>query len=84
MERTYEELNLEQLLSSAKRMPPKDCIDIYYDPDTHYFYVNPFDMISFWLPVGASFICREEAKDVRYGIEKFISQAVHKLIREDV
>lgn len=76
------ELNLEQLLKRAKELHPESCIDLYYDPDTHYFYIYEYNTLHYFLPLDASFIGRGMAKDVRYTLEIFISVAVNKLIKE--
>ena len=78
-----EELNLQQVLTRSKQFPQDATLDVYYDPDTHYFYIYPYNVLQYWIPTGASFIGRGPAHDTRLTIEIFISNAVRKLIREE-
>jgi len=82
MKKAHDELDLEQLLRTAKAMRRKEDIIVYYEPFTHYFYLYPADVMIFDLPKAACFLCRGPAKDLCYNIEKFISDALHKMIKE--
>ncbi len=77
------ELTLKQLIVRAGNMRPQENIDIYLDPLTRFWYILPSMEIKYWIPSGATFIGKGEAKDLLYIIETFMSHAVRQLIREE-
>lgn len=79
MKNAHDDLSLERLLLAAKALIPDEEVIIYYDPDTHYFIIASTDVLAFFLPRGIRFIFRGLAKDVGFGIETFISDALRKL-----
>lgn len=76
------QLNLSQVLTRATQLPQDETFDLYYDPDTHYFYLYPYNTLKYWIPLGASFLGRGRAENMRLTIESFIGNAVYRLIRE--
>lgn len=83
MSKMDEELNLEQLLARCKEMNQDECINIYFDPDTRYFYINPIGVMPFWLPRNAYHVSRCLPSEVRSIIEGVLSYAVYKLTKEE-
>ena len=83
MKRPHEELNLVGLLYEAANTDPIGEVVIHYDPLPHHFFINTTDTLNFFLPKEALFIYQGMAKDVPFGIETFISDALRKFKKED-
>ena len=77
------EINLQQVIARSHELPQDEYFDLYCDPDTLFFYIYPYNILHYWIPSGACFIGRGPARELRLVIEKFIGQAVRKLIREE-
>ena len=79
MRKVNDELSLERLLLAAKNLTPTEEVNVHYDPLPHFFYISSTDMLSFFLPKDVYPIYQGMAKDVPYGIETFISNALRRL-----
>jgi len=75
-------LNLEQLLTRCKVLDSDKLIRIYFEPDSHLFYIHYVDEMAFFLPPDASLLFECTPESVRVEIEIFIGHALRKLIEE--